>query len=75
MDNKKEVLYEVYEEIVTKYKGWQQIGEAVKQIAKSYEKQFVCELTLEQLNEVSKKLKVGINYWKGKTKYVKQFSK
>lgn len=57
MDNRKEVLYEVYEEIVTKYKGWQQIGEAVKQIAKRYEKQFVCELSERNLKEVLKELR------------------
>ena len=57
MDNRREVLYEVYEKIVTKYKGWQQIGEAVKQIAKSYGKQFVCELSEINLREVLKELK------------------
>ena len=56
MDSKREVLYEVYGKIVNKYKGWEQIGKVVKQIAKSYGKQFVCELTPEQLNEVSKNL-------------------
>lgn len=57
MDSKRETLYEVYEEIVTKYKGWQQIGEAVKKIAKSYGKQFVCELSEINLREVLKGLR------------------
>ena len=57
MDSKRETLYEVYGEIVTKYKGWQQIGEAVKQIAKRYGKQFVCELSERNLKKVLKELR------------------
>lgn len=57
MDSKREVLYEVYGKIVNKYKGWEQIGKVVKQIAKSYGKQFVCELSEGKLKEVLKGLR------------------
>lgn len=57
MDNKREVLYEVYGKIVNKYKGWEQIGKMVKQIAKSYGKQFVCELSERNLKKVLKELR------------------
>lgn len=57
MGNKRETLYEIYEKIVDKYKGWEQIGKMVKQIAKRYEKQFVCELSEKNLREVLKELR------------------
>lgn len=68
---KKELLYEVYELITDNFKDWRDIANVIRKYTNRYEKHFLCELELLELKQVRNSLKVEINYWKGKTRYVK----
>lgn len=61
MDKRKELIFEVYGEITRRYFDWKNIVKTLKGYAAKFNKCYVCELSINELEEVMEDLTRGEN--------------